>query len=150
MHRYRERLTAPASWWALAALFAIAVWWAFFVAAPPWVAAVAGAIAAAAAFGGVAIYGSALVEVAPDGFRAGRAVLPLSAVGSASALDAAQSQRAAGVDADARAYLLLRGYCGGAVKVEVDDPADPTPYWLVSTRRPRELAAALRPEAVQD
>jgi hypothetical protein len=58
--------------------------------------------------------------------------------------------REAGVDADARAYLVLRGYCGGAVKVEVDDPGDPTPYWLVSSRRPLQLAAALRPDSVQD
>lgn len=30
-----------------------------------------------------------------------------------------------------------------AVRVEVLDPEDPTPYWVVSTRRPMELAASL-------
>ena len=45
--------------------------------------------------------------------------------------------------ADARAYLLLRPYRKKAVKVSLSDPADPTPYWLVSTRRPDALAAAL-------
>jgi hypothetical protein len=29
------------------------------------------------------------------------------------------------------------------VRVEVVDPQDPTPYWLVSTRRPDDLARAL-------
>ena len=47
------------------------------------------------------------------------------------------------VDADARAYLLLRPYLRASVRVGIDDPADPTPYWLVSTRRPERLAAAL-------
>ena len=48
-----------------------------------------------------------------------------------------------GVDADARAYLLLRPYLKRAVRVEITDPADPTPYWLVSTRHPDRLAAAV-------
>ena len=37
----------------------------------------------------------------------------------------------AGVDADARAYLLLRPYLKRAVQVDLADPADPTPYWLL-------------------
>ena len=49
----------------------------------------------------------------------------------------------AGRDADARAYLLLRPYLKRAVRVEINDPADPTPYWLVGTRRPEDLAEAL-------
>jgi hypothetical protein len=150
MHGYRERLTAPASWWALALLFALAVGWAFFVATPPWVAGVAAAVAGVVALGGVAVYGSARVEVSSDGFRAGRALLPLAAVGRVQPLDADASHRAAGADADARAYMVLRGYCKGAVTVEVDDPEDPTPYWLVSTRRPRELASALTSNSMQD
>ena len=48
-----------------------------------------------------------------------------------------------GVRLDARAYLLIRGWIPGLVRVELDDPDDPTPYWLVSTRHPVRLAAAL-------
>ena len=47
------------------------------------------------------------------------------------------------MDADARAYLLLRPYLKRAVKVEITDRADPAPYWLISTRHPEELAQAL-------
>jgi hypothetical protein len=49
----------------------------------------------------------------------------------------------AGPAADARAYLLLRPYLKRAVKVQITDPADPTPYWLVSSRHPEALAGAL-------
>ena len=53
------------------------------------------------------------------------------------ALDAEETRRVAGPDADARAYLLLRPYLKRAVRVEITDPADPAPYWLVSTAPPR-------------
>ena len=51
--------------------------------------------------------------------------------------------RERGVGLDARAWLLLRGWIPGVVRVELDDPSDPTPYWLVSPRHPDALAAAL-------
>ncbi len=42
-----------------------------------------------------------------------------------------------------RAFLMLRPYLSRAVRVAITDPADPAPYWLISTRRPDDLAAAL-------
>jgi hypothetical protein len=50
-----------------------------------------------------------------------------------------------GVDLDARAFLKIRPWVKPVVRIELDDDNDPTPYWLVSTRRPKELAAALTP-----
>ncbi|PID54264.1 MAG: hypothetical protein CSB46_03540 [Micrococcales bacterium] len=35
----------------------------------------------------------------------------------------------------------------GVVRIGLDDPSDPTPYWLVSSRNPQALAAAVN-EAV--
>jgi DUF3093 family protein len=131
---YRERLTAPPSWWALALLFGVAVGWAFYVATPAWVALVALLIGTAVAVAVVASYGSATVEVSSEGFRAGRALLPRSAVGDVRALDRDGARRAAGVE----------------VRVEVDDPADPTPYWLVSSRHPEAVVSAIRAAPVQD
>jgi len=49
-----------------------------------------------------------------------------------------------GPELDARAYLCLRGWIAAGVRVPVLDPRDPAPYWLVSSRRPAELAEALR------
>ncbi|GLV74094.1 hypothetical protein Shyhy02_20960 [Streptomyces hygroscopicus subsp. hygroscopicus] len=39
--------------------------------------------------------------------------------------------------------MLLRSYIPTALRVEVTDPEDPTPYVYVSTRNPEALAAAL-------
>jgi hypothetical protein len=74
---------------------------------------------------------------------AGPAHIATDLLGSVEPLDAEQTRRVHGVEADARAFLLTRPYLKRSVKVTLVDPADPTPYWLVSTRHPRELAAAL-------
>jgi hypothetical protein len=69
--------------------------------------------------------------------------MPRSVVGSAQAFEGDEATAERGVRLDARAWLLLRGWIPGVVRVEVDDPQDPTPYWLVSSRRPETLAQAL-------
>jgi hypothetical protein len=48
-----------------------------------------------------------------------------------------------GPDADPRAFVLFRSYADEAVEIAVDDPADPHPYWLVSTHDASKLASAI-------
>ena len=147
---YREVLRVPASWWLLGTAFAVSVWWAFFV-ATTWVVALAAGIAAATIVAtALWRYGSVCVVVEDEGLRVGRARLPHRYIGEVAPLDEAASRAAAGVDADARAFLVLRSYCRTAVRVRVDDAVDPTPYWLVSTRRPDELSRCLAARTVQD
>lgn len=142
-HTYAETLHVPLRWWALLTMFLASVLLAFLVATPTWVAlAVTGTLTVAAvAF--LLSYGAARVVVDGDTFRAGRARVPVHLLGVPVPLDAQASRLLAGMDADARAYLLLRPYVKRSVQVPVTDPADPTPYWLVSTRHPDRLAAAL-------
>jgi hypothetical protein len=142
---HSERLSVPLRWWAQGTMLVGSFWLAVLVATPDhevvaWsVTAVALALMVAAFLS----YGSPRVEVAEGHLRAGRARIPLSYVGEVTALDAAAMRRRAGVEADARAYLLLRPYLKRGVHVEVTDPADPTPYWLVSCRRPERVVAAV-------
>lgn len=144
---YDERLHVPLRWWALLTMFLATVLLAFLVATPVWVAfAVTGALTLVVVTVLVG-YGAARVSVQGGTFRAGRAQIPVTFLGAAVPLDATASRRLAGVDADARAYLLLRPYVKRSVRVPVQDPADPAPYWLVSTRRPDRLAAALNAAA---
>jgi hypothetical protein len=143
-------LYVPVRWWLLGALFTLAVGWAFYVATPWYATAVAVAITLVAVVALMRGYGRIRVATDPDGFSVGRALLPYGHVGPVEALDAAATSRLLGVEADARAYLVVRSYCGGSVKVMVDDPADPAPYWLVSTRHPEALAASLAARCVRD
>ncbi len=141
---YDERLGVPLRWWALATMFLASMLLAFLVATPAWVAVAGTAVLVSLVLTLFLGYGAARVSVRDGVLTAGRARISLEHVGEVEPLDAAATRLLAGRDADARAYLLLRPYLHRAVRIGIDDPADPTPYWLVSTRRPDRLAAALR------
>jgi hypothetical protein len=51
---------------------------------------------------------------------------------------------ARGRDADPAAYLAIKFWSPSGVLVKVNDSRDSTPYWLISSKRANELAAALR------
>ena len=140
---YDERLGVPLRWWALATMFMASILVAFLVATPLWVAVSGTGVLTLALLALFLGYGAARISVTDGVLTAGRARISLDHVGEVRALDADQTHRLAGRDADARAFLLLRPYLRRAVRIAIDDPADPTPYWLVSTRRPDRLAAAL-------
>jgi len=138
---YRERLW-PAAWiWASTLLLGAS---AGLVAAPFGdTAALTTALAAAALLLAGLIAWTPTVGVLADELVAGRARIPVGLVGPAQPLDSEQLRREHGTGLDARAYLCMRGWIATGVRVQIDDPQDPTPYWLVSSRHPQQLVAAL-------
>lgn len=85
-----------------------------------------------------------VIQVTEHQLVAGRASLPLSLVGELAGFEGAEATLERGQRLDARAWLLIRGWVGPVVKVTVADDADPTPYWLVSTRDPAKLSSAVK------
>jgi hypothetical protein len=83
------------------------------------------------------------LEVRNGTLVAGRARVPLDVVDTIEVLDAEQMRQARGRGLDARAYLCIRGWLPAGARVVLADAADPTPYWVVSSRRPDALAAAV-------
>lgn len=140
---YRERLSVPLRWWVQATMLLASFWLAFVVAMPLWVSWLATGVLAALCFGLFLAWGTARVEVVDGELRAGGARIDVDLLGEAVALDKDETRRVHGVDADARAFLVMRPYLKRSVQVPVADPADPTPYWLISSRQPRRLAAAI-------
>ena len=139
---YREQIRAPLAWWVLALLFAVSLLVAFgWYLGPAWGVGVATAsiLICGAVFTSIGV----TVDVSADELRVGRAVIGRGYLSHATALDAAATRRRAGVEADARAHLVLRPWVATAVELTLDDPADPVPYWLVCSRRPAALARAL-------
>jgi hypothetical protein len=139
---YRERLTVPIAWWLLGAFLAasafLAVAWYLGLS---WGLAVGlGALAIVGA-----IYASASVVITLDSreLAVGRARIELAYLAGAVPLDKSAADRRTGLGADARAFLVTRPYISGAVEVTLDDPDDPVPYWLVSSRHPERLASAI-------
>lgn len=144
---YAERLTVPLRWWAQGTMLVATFWLAAIVAFPAhlwWVpTAVTGVVLALLALA-LTSYGGVRVAVTEQRtLVAGKAEVGLEHVGDVVALDGEQTRLVAGREADARAFLLLRPYLRRSVKVSIADPADPTPYWLVSCRHPEKVAAAL-------
>jgi len=138
---YRERLW-PAPWVFIATALVIPA--SLLVFLP--ISTTAGIVCAIVLYGAIVVtllVTTPAVDVDDALFTAGRARLPLSAVASATSFTGHEAAAQRGTQLDARAWLLLRGWIPGVVKVQLDDPTDPTPYWLVSTRHPAELAAAL-------
>ncbi|MGW0858086.1 DUF3093 domain-containing protein [Streptomyces sp. NPDC002690] len=148
---FDERLTAPRTWWLIA--FGVGVACALMLLPLGGLFLLAGLVGGTAATAVVvSSYGSVRIRVVADSLVAGDARIPLSALGDAEALDAEEARAWRTYKADARAFMLLRGYIPTAVRVKVTDPADPTPYLYLSTREPQALIAALStaPVAAQD
>jgi hypothetical protein len=141
---YDERLGVPLRWWALATMFLASLLLAFLVATPVWLALAGTGVLVAVVILMFVSYGAARVSVREHTLTAGRARIPVTQLGDIEALDARATRLLAGREADARAYLLIRPYVREAVRVDIADPADPAPYWLVSCRRPEAVVTAVR------
>ena len=143
MGSYRERLLVPVSYWLLAipVVLSLGAEAYFFVDGfiPPLV--IVALYAIVAAF--LAHWNSATIEVTGGVLRAGKDTLALSDVGEVIALDEKQAMALRGPRADPSAHLLLRPYLKRAVYVGLADPGEGVPYWMVATRHPEQLAAAI-------
>lgn len=138
---HRERLHVPLAWWLLALGFALTLVIAVTAYTNLWLGAGVALVSLAVIGGMLGTWGHVPVVADETGLLAGRARVEWPWVASVEPLDAKGVRAAMGPGAQATAYVLLRAYTGGAVKVVLDDPADPHPYWLVSTRHPRTVAA---------
>jgi hypothetical protein len=143
MRVYHERLRAPTIWW-VAGLVTTVMLGTAFISQFSWQ--IAGVVYLG--LGGVwaaalLIWGRTSVDVRDGELWAGAARLPLATVGQVAALDQTQTSALRGPRADPAAFLLARPYLPRSVYLEVTDRTQGTPYWLVGTRRPDELAAAI-------
>jgi len=138
---FSERLWPGPLGWAAVVTFA-AVLGAAFVPVDTLLALVVGVLALLGGLAG-AVLTTPRVEVERGTLRAGTAHIPVRLLAAPRVLDREALRTELGPALDARAFACLRSWIGTAVRVEVRDPQDPTPYWIVSTRRPDDLVAAL-------
>lgn len=150
---YTERQWVPWYWWAaglglvllLAAQFALNrnVWW-FII---PLI-----VIGALVAWFLVWLSRTVVsVEQDPDGTRwlsVEGANLPNGVVSRSMVVPASARQNALGRQLDPAAFLVSHTWVPEHVLLVLDDPTDPTPYWMVSSRNPEALLAAFVPDQV--
>ena len=146
--RYRERLWVPWWWWpvgfGVAALIAAEVNMGVR-SLPNWV---PYAVLFAVAAGVLLWLGRSEVRVTTGAddteLWAGQAHLPASVITRSAEVPASAKSAALGRQLDPAAFVAHRAWVGPLVLVVLDDPDDPTPYWLVSTWHPDRVLAALR------
>lgn len=88
-------------------------------------------------------FGSATVVVKDGELWVGEAHLPLEFAGETQIIPAHLKRQVLGPAFDPAAFALHRSWVGPMVWIHNTDEADPTPYWLVSTRHPERLVAAM-------
>lgn len=141
MESYRERLW-PAPWIGLIAALAIPASLLTFAPINAVVGAVVGTVLALGVVG-AAVLTAPTIAVSEGVLHAGSAHVPVSFVGGTTVARGDDARLARGQQLDARAHLVLRPDVAPVLRIDLTDPDDPTPYWLVSTRHPEELAAAI-------
>jgi len=141
---YAERLRVPLWWWPLGLVLGLALaaeapldGYGPVAAAGPYV------LVAVAVAGLLLFLGRLRVRVADGELWVDDAHISLTLLGPAEALSAGAKNRELGPGLDRLAFVVLRPWVRGAVLVLLEDPVDPTPYWIVSSRHPGSLVAAL-------
>ncbi len=152
---YSERQWVPLYWWFIAA-FLVALTSAQLGAnrAPLWLYIAVVSLSVLAVW--VLLYLSSTtvrVELEPDGSRwlvTGQANLPHTVVDRSLAVPATAKRNAMGRQLDPAAFVVSHGWVPEMVMLVLNDPDDPTPYWLIATKNPEKLLAAFLPEQLAD
>lgn len=167
MRVYHERLWVPWPWW-LVGLAVVVILGEELATQFGWLIGIAIYAVLLAGWAALGLsWSRPQVAVGGGELAAGGARLPLAAAGEVSELDRAQTRAIIGPRADPSAFVLMRPHLRQAVYVRVTDAAAGTlrrrrlrwrhwrprrevtetalgaPYWVVGTRHPGELAAAI-------
>ena len=83
------------------------------------------------------------IEVTDTHLQVGKAQIERKFLGKIEVLSSEEMRRGRGPLSDPAGYMALRFWIPAGVKIEINDAHDPTPYWLVSSKKAQPLAAAL-------
>lgn len=143
--RYAERLTVPWWWWVAAAVFVGLVGYEIQLAARQAAWSIVGYVIVGLLVAAVlwSLGRPQVVVTADRELRAGKARLPRSVMARGAVIPPSAKSAAMGRQLDPAAFLMHHAWVKSMVLLVLDDPDDPTPYWLVSTRHPEKVLAAL-------
>lgn len=102
------------------------------------------ALVFAATLAGVMFLASPVIVVTENELIVKGARIEKQFLGKVSIIPKDEIFEALGRDLNANAWLSIQASVKGLVRVEITDPEDPSPYWMISTRNPEVLAKALK------
>jgi hypothetical protein len=83
------------------------------------------------------------VRVIEDELVIGKAHIGVKYLGDVEILDKNAMRLVRTRDADPAAFLAIKFWVSTGVKITLKDQRDPTPYWLVSCKKGKELKSTL-------
>jgi hypothetical protein len=83
------------------------------------------------------------IRVDHNELRIDKAHIALKYLGKVTVLDSDAMRLLRTRDADPAAFLAIKFWAATGIKIEVTDPRDATPYWLITSKRGEKLAALL-------
>jgi hypothetical protein len=83
------------------------------------------------------------IELSQLELRVGRVGIFRNLIGEAEVISKDRILLERGPNLDPGAHKVFQGSVKTAIKIAILDPEDPTPYWLISTRKPDKLAELL-------
>ncbi len=83
------------------------------------------------------------IRVDHNELRIDKAHIALKYLGKVTILDSDAMRLLRTRDADPAAFLAIKFWAATGIKIEVTDPRDATPYWLITSKRGEKLAALL-------
>ena len=83
------------------------------------------------------------IEVTADLLRVGPARIERKYISGVTSLTSEEMRILRGPKINTAAYMQIRFWISTGVKITISDPQDPTPYWLVSSKKAPQLAGAL-------
>lgn len=83
------------------------------------------------------------IELSQLELRVGRVGIFRNLIGEAEVISKDRIFLERGPNLDPGAHKVFQGSVKTAIKIAILDPEDPTPYWLISTRKPDKLVELL-------
>lgn len=91
----------------------------------------------------IAMTAKSEVSVTQDELVIGKAHIGVKYLADVEILDKNAMRLLRTRDADPAAFLAIKFWLSTGVKITLNDPRDPTPYWLVSCKKGKELKSTL-------
>ncbi len=145
---YSEKQRVPLTWWFFAAGVVAIISWQAQMQHPWWWAVVASVISGALAMWALLSLSQTTMAVFedPDGTRwlqAGKAKIPTTMIDRTLVIPPTAKQAAMGRQLDPAAFVVHKAWIPAMAMLVLDDPEDPTPYWLISSKDPDALLHAV-------
>jgi hypothetical protein len=139
---FAERITWPLSLWAIAGVMVASIFLTFWA---PFNLTIAATVTVIIVLALIYAHQKTRLDIVVinDWLYVGNAKLEIKYIKSAKELNKTQLLNLRGPAADPAAFNATRYWIKTGVKIELQDKSDPTPYWLISTRKAKALTNCL-------